>query len=126
LADAGKRVGEIATTLRLSVSYVSKALSRQRQTGVRTALPQRSHRVSKLNALHERLRARVAADPDTTIADLCAWMQTDHQVTVSVGTMWHALKQLNLTLKKSHSARLNRTVLTLPQPAPNGVTSSPG
>jgi transposase len=125
LADAGQRVGEIAAALRLSVSYVSKALSRWQRTGVRTALPQCSHRVAKLRDLHEAIRARVAADPDTTIADLRTWLQTNHQVTVSVGVIWRTLKQLNLTLKKSHCGRRNRIARMLPQPASDGVTDSP-
>lgn len=125
LAEAGQRVGEIAASLRLSVAYVSKALSRRQQTGVRTALPQRSHRTSKLTSLHEAIRARVAADPDTTIADLCAWLQANQHVRVSVGAMWHTLKQLNLTLKKSRSGRPNRTVPKWPKRASNGVTGSP-
>ncbi len=42
-ADDGLRVGQIATLLRVSVSYVSKVLSRRRRTGQTTALPQRGH-----------------------------------------------------------------------------------
>jgi transposase len=125
LAEAGQRVGEIAAALRLSVSYVSKALSRWQRTGVRTALPQSSHRVSKLSSLHALIRARVAADPNTTIAALRAWLQTDQQVRVSVGAMWQTLKHLNLTRKKSHSGRPNRTAPKLPQRVANGATSSP-
>jgi transposase len=36
-ADDGAEVGEIAVALRVSVSYVSKALSRRRRTGETTA-----------------------------------------------------------------------------------------
>jgi transposase len=112
LSDAGKRVGEIAATLRLSVSYVSKVLSRRRTTGVRTALPQCSHRAAKLTGLHEAIRARVAADSNVTIAILRTWLQTNHRVTVSVGVIWRALKYLNLTLKKSHCGRRNKIAPT--------------
>jgi transposase len=125
LAEAGQRVGQIAAALRLSVSYVSKTLSRRQRTGVRTALPQHSHMMPKLAGLHQAIRARVAAHPNATIADLRTWLQTDHHMTVSVGAMWQTLKQLDLTLKKSRSGRPNRTVPKSPRPASNGVMSSP-
>ena len=47
-ADEGERVGHIAATLRVSVSYVSKVLSRRRLAGQTTAQPQRCHVVPKL------------------------------------------------------------------------------
>jgi transposase len=42
-ADDGLPVGRIAARFRVSVSYVSKVLSRRDRTGQRTALPQRGH-----------------------------------------------------------------------------------
>lgn len=83
------------------MSYGSKALSRRHHTGVRTALPQRNRRSAKLTGLQATIRARFAAHLDTTIADLRRWLQTDHQITISVGVMWSTLKRLNLALKKS-------------------------
>jgi len=38
-ADEGMPVGQIAVQLRVSISYVSKVLSRRRKTGQTTALP---------------------------------------------------------------------------------------
>ena len=43
LYDVGDAVGEIADALCVSVSYVSKALSRRRDTGETSARPQRCH-----------------------------------------------------------------------------------
>ena len=48
LCDAGDAVGEIANALCVSVSYVSKALSRRRDTGEISARPQRCHVPPKL------------------------------------------------------------------------------
>ena len=50
-ADEGEPVGRIATMLRVSVSYVSKALSRRRLTGQTQARPQRCDVVPKLSGL---------------------------------------------------------------------------
>jgi transposase len=99
-ADAGKAVGQIAAALQVSVSYVSKALSRRERTGVATALPQRGHVAPKLAGLHEDIRARVAARPDATIGELRAWLRAERQVLVSGGVVWSTLAKLKLTLKK--------------------------
>jgi hypothetical protein len=43
-SDDGERVGEVAEVLRVSVAYVSKALTRRRTTGETTVRAQRGHR----------------------------------------------------------------------------------
>ena len=47
-ADEGDRVGAIAAQLRVSVSYVSKVLTRRERTGIATARPQRGQWRAKL------------------------------------------------------------------------------
>jgi transposase len=123
-ADDGEPVGRIATLLRVSVSYVSKVLSRRQRTGQTTALPQRCHLPRRLAALHGAIQAQVASRPDATIAELRAWLSETHKVSASTGLMWKTLAALDLTLKKNRSTRPSRTVRTLPKPAPNGVQSS--
>jgi transposase len=73
-ADDGEPVGRIATLLRVSVSYVSKVLSRRQRTGQTTALPQRCHLPRKLAALQGAIEAQVTSRPDATIAELRAWL----------------------------------------------------
>jgi transposase len=58
-ADDGESVGRIATMLRVSVSYVSKVLSRRRLTGQKTARPQRCHVAPKLSGPHPAMLAQV-------------------------------------------------------------------
>jgi transposase len=119
-ADDGARVCQIAVLLRVSISYVSKVLSRRRLTGGTTALPQRCHLQPKLMDLHPAIRAEVAARPDATIAELRTWLSTEHKVTVSNGLMWTTLKTLDLRLKKSRSGPRNRTVRASPRHVRNG------
>ncbi len=123
-ADDGSRVGEIATALRVSVSYVSKVLSRRNATGEDAARPQRCHLTPKLAGLHDAIRAEVAARPDATSAELRRWLLATHQVYASEGLMHKTLARLGLTLKKSRSARPSRIAPTSPQRAPNGVSSN--
>jgi transposase len=126
-ADDGARVGEIATMFRVSVSYVSKVLSRRRSTGEITARPQRCHLTPKLSALHDAIRAEVAARPDATLAELCRWLSEKHQVRASEGLMHTTLvRRLGLTLKKSRCAPPSRTARISPPRAPRGASVSPG
>src|ERR1700761_3563055 len=53
--DAGEPVGRIATVLRVSVSYVSKVLTRRRLTGQTTARPQRCPVAPPLRARSPKL-----------------------------------------------------------------------
>jgi transposase len=79
-ADDGEPVGRIASTLRVSVSYVSKVLSRRRLTGQTQARPQRCHLVPKLSGLLPAIEVKVSSRPDATIAELRAWLLQTHKV----------------------------------------------
>jgi transposase len=59
-ADDGVAVGRIAALLRVSVSYVSKVLSRRRQTGQTTARPQRCQMTPNSGTCMRRSRVRWA------------------------------------------------------------------
>ena len=83
-SDEGDRVGEIAELLRVSVSYVSKVLTRRRTTGETTARAQRNRVTPKLAPLYDAIRARVAERPDGTIEELRAWLLAAHAMSASV------------------------------------------
>jgi transposase len=124
-ADEGQRVGRIATMLRVSVSYVSKVLSRRQRTGVTAALPQRCHLPRKLAGLQDAIRAQVLTCPDATLAELRGWLVKTHQVTASTGLLCKTLAELGLTYKKSRCMRLSRPGRMSPKLAANGATGSP-
>jgi transposase len=105
-ADDGEPVGRIATMLRVSVSYVSKVLSRRRLTGQTQARPQRCHVVPKLSGLYPAIEAQVSRRPDATIAELCAWLLETHKVSASAGLMNKTLAVLDLTFKTYGPPRL--------------------
>ena len=107
-ADDGEPVGRIATMLRVSVSYVSKVLTRRRVTGQTTARPQRCHVTPKLGGLHAAIEAQVANRPDATIAELRAWLLETHKISASAGLMNKTLAALDLTFKKSRSTPPSR------------------
>ena len=123
-SDDGERVGEIADLLRVSVAYVSKALTRRRTTGETTARQQHGHQVPKLAPLYAAIRAYVAERGDATIEELRVWLLATHQVAASVGLIWHTLKLLDLSLKKSRSGPPSRIVRTSPRPGRSGARTS--
>lgn len=123
-ADEGLPVGQIAVRFRVSVSDVSKVLSRRQRTGGTTALAQRGHLLPKLAALHEAIRRQVTARPDATLAELCTWLLQTHQVSASSGLMWKTLDALELTYKKSRFGRRSRTARTSLRSAASGVGRS--
>ena len=122
--DDGEPVGQIAAALRVSVSYVSKVLSRRRLTGQRTARPQRCHVAPKLSGLHPAILEQVGSRPDATIAELRTWLLATHKVSASTGLMNKTLASLGLTLKKSRSTLPSKRARTWPRRAPNGRGSS--
>ena len=123
-ADDGVPVGRIAALLRVSVSYVSKVLSRRCRTGETTARPQRCRMTPKLGDLHGAIEAQVSLRPDATLAELRIWLSKTHKVSASNGLMWKTLSRLGLTYKKSLSERPSRTGRMLPRPVLNGVRSN--
>ena len=124
-ADVGEPVGRIAAMLRVSVSDVSKVLSRRRLTGQTMARPQRCPVAPKRSGPHPAILAQVSRRPDATIAEWRAWRLETHKVSASTGLMNKTLAALDLTFKKNRSTQLSRRARMLPRRASNGVSSSP-
>jgi transposase len=105
----------------VSVSYVSKTLTRRRTTGETTVRSRRGHKPPKLAPFYAAIRGRIAERGDTTIEELRAWLLATHQVAASVGLVWSTLKLLGLTLKKSRCEPPSRIGRTSPRRVRNGV-----
>ena len=123
-AGDGAEVGEIATILRVSVSYVSKVLDRRRRTGETTARPQRCQLKPKLAALYEAIREWVKEHPDATIGEVQVWLRQTHQVSASSGLICETLALLGLTRKKSRCVPPSRTARTSLRHGASGETAS--
>jgi hypothetical protein len=61
---------------------------------------------------------------DTTLEELRAWLFSVHRVSASVGLIWHTLRLLGLTLKKSRFVPPSRIGRMSPRLVPNGVRTS--
>jgi transposase len=80
----------------------------------------------RLQGLEQVLKDEVAAHPDATLAQLCAWNKGEHGVAVGLATMSKSLRRFGLTLKKSPSRRVSRVVRRQPRRAIGGGMSSLG
>jgi transposase len=119
--DTGTGAYVAAPLFRVSVSYIYKALIRRRTTGEVTARRSGGGPKPKLAPHDDALRARVAAEPDITLAELQAWLLAERKVKVSIGCLWSRLKFLELPLKKSRSERPSRIGQTWPKRVMSGV-----
>lgn len=101
--SASGSIAEVATRFQVSTSYVARARMRRRRFGDDTPGAQRNHVPLKLSGLEQALTARVQAINDQTLDQLRQWLHAEHDVQVSVPTLWKTLARLGLSLKKRHS-----------------------
>ena len=107
--DAGAPVVEVAETLFVSTSYVSRALLRRERTGETAARAQCGHVPPKLEPLYEAIRERVASFPDATLEELRTWLLETDDVEASTTLVWETLAKFNLTFKKRPFTPPNKT-----------------
>jgi transposase len=123
--DSGTGAYAAAAIVRGSVSYISKVLGRRQTAGETRARPWAGGPKPKRAAFAEALSAWVASEPDAPLAERQAWLIAEHDGKVSIGGLWKRLRQLGLTLKKSHCAPPGKTARIAPEPAKNGLRVSP-
>ena len=102
---AGQPMREAARRFEVAVTTVKRAVVRQRETGSleRRPIPGRPRAIR--GEQETILRARLAAAPDATVLEHCAWWaeQPESQgQQLSEATMWRALRRLGWTHKKRH------------------------
>src|SRR5262245_2151676 len=101
-SDAGLSSKDLAERYHVSRAWVDALKQRRRETGAFAALKQTKFRRRALAREEtERLATLVAASPDATLAELREALRTSAGLT----TIWRALDQLDLTVKKNDSRR---------------------
>ena len=101
-ADAGLTSKELAERYHVSRAWVDALKQRRRETGAFAPLKQTKFRRRALaGADRDRLAALVAAQPDATLVELRDALRTAAGLT----TIWRALNQLDLTVKKNRTRR---------------------
>ena len=101
VVDGGMGAYQAAPLLRVSVSYIYKALGRRRATGRRLPACRAAGRLRSWPLTMKRCAN--GSRPDATIVEeIRAWLLATHDMKVSIGCLWKRLRHLGLTLKKSH------------------------
>ena len=115
--DGGMKTAAVAAKYSVSPAWVRRLKQRRTATGEvapRAAKP----RPPALAAEADRLRAAICDRPDATLAELKARLE----LSVSLATLWRAIRDLGLSVKKKSSGRPSRTDRTS---RPNGKPSAP-
>jgi transposase len=95
---------QLATTFRVSLSFVRRLLKHYRETGSVAPKPHGGGRPAKVDGSGLALvQALVQAAPDATLGELCQRFEGQHQIPISVATISRVLAQLQLTRKKNVS-----------------------
>jgi transposase len=100
-SDAGLSSKELAARYRVSLAWVDALKQRRRETGQVGPRKQVKFRARALAGQESRLADLVVAQPDATLAELRAGLQT----TASLATIWRELERLRITIKKNSVRR---------------------
>jgi transposase len=98
--DQGRSQREAARLFGIGVSSVKRYLQQRARTGslARRPIPGGPRRIGREQ--EAVLQARVAAAPEATLAEQCAWWEAQQGQRVSGPTMWRAIHRLGWTRKK--------------------------
>lgn len=100
-ADAGVTSKDLAERYHVSRAWVDALKQRWRETGAMAPHRQTTFRGRVLAGQEDRLRGLVTARPDATLVELREALRTS----AGLATIWRALHQLNLTIKKNRPRR---------------------
>jgi len=107
--DAGHGTTRVAKSFDVSRAWVRRLKQRRRELGTIAPLSHRTGPIPRLNESRKaRLRELVEAQPDATLAEL----RDRLGLKITLGHLCRSLRKMKLSLKKSRSSRMSRTVRT--------------
>jgi transposase len=108
-------IAEIADIFGISERYVYQLLRLRQETGDLTPLPHGGGAQAKLDEKKLLTLAQLVEEsPDATLSELRQGLRRRCRVEVSVNTVWRALQQLDLTLKKRRGAPVKPALRSVP------------
>jgi len=99
--DSGMDAESVAARYDVSRAWVHRLVQRRRETGSIAPRRQTKFRRRVLAGQEDRLAALIAARPDATLVEIREALPT----TAAVSTLWRAIDQLDLTVKKNRTRR---------------------
>ena len=119
LTEQAMSAADIAEALGVSAAWV-RSIKRLHEAGEPLEHKSRANkRPSLARREGDRIRARIAAKPGSTLEDL----KRDLHLDTSISNLWYAPKELKLSLKKSPSTPPSRPGPTWPPTGPRGRSS---
>ena len=97
--DAGMRTDAAAKKYCVSVAWVYRLAQRRRETGQIAPRQQTRWRAPILECQTDRLRSLIAEQPDRTLVELRAALDTPASLT----TIWRAIERLNMTERRGRA-----------------------
>ena len=104
-AEAGLSTKDLTVRYHVSRAWVDALTQRKRDTGSIEPVKQTKFRGRVLAGQDDRLAAAITAQPDATLRELREALKTS----AGLATIWRAVNQLNLTVKKNCSRRRTTT-----------------
>jgi len=112
---------ELAGRFLVSPGWAKKISAARNRSGQAERVPHKPGRKPRVGAEQQKLViAWVTSQPDLTLIEIKAKLQTEAGITLGVPRVWRLLRKLNLRLKKSRSMPPNAT----PNPTKSGAKSS--
>jgi len=97
-------LGELAEQFGVSEGWAKKISATRTRTGQMERPPWRRGPESRVTvAVQQWLGEQIRKQPDLTLMELGEQLQAAQGVSLSIGRLWLALRQMGLRLKKSHS-----------------------
>lgn len=98
----GDRPVDIARRLEVTRVWVYQVRTRFKNSGERCSHPIGGYRLSRVAEHEGQLREWIKAQPDLTLAEMCALL-AKQGVKIKVPALWHQLDKWGLTYKKNRS-----------------------
>jgi len=103
-----ERPSDIARRFEVSRVWVYEVRNRFRDQGERSSHPVGGHRRSRIAHVEANIRAWIQAEPDLSLAQLCARL-AQQNIPIKVSALWHQLNKWGLSFKKNAARQRART-----------------
>ena len=103
--EAGKSCAQVAERFAIGVRTVERYWERYREKGHCRPGQIGGHRRSRLAGHESTVESWIKAEPSLSLEKLCARCQKQLGVTLTVSALWHRLKAMGLSFKKSDARR---------------------
>lgn len=107
--EQGDRPCDIARRFVVSFVYVYNVRRRLQESGERTSRRICGHRLSCIAPLQATILGWIEAEPDLTLAQMCARLAQQFDIQLRVPSLWYHLDKWGMSFKKNAARKRTRT-----------------